>query len=240
MSNHSTNAKILVTGGDGNLAQALYKLDNSIELSYRRFIDITDRGEVEVGLYHSAPDIVIHCAAMTKPMQRHEENPELSIETNIIGTANVAMECHEKGIRLVYISTDYVYPGTEGMYSETDGLNPVNAYAWTKLGGECAVQIIKNSLILRSSIVERPFVHDKAFTDLYKSCIYMDDAAKIILGLAKSNHTGVINVGGPATTMYDFVKQEQPDIGKISRHDIDEYIPPDVTLNTLKLERLWT
>ena len=54
-----------------------------------------------------------------------------------------------KNIKLIYFSTNYVYPGSKGNYKETDSLLPVNNYAWSKLGGEASVQLYKNSLILR-------------------------------------------------------------------------------------------
>ena len=52
-------------------------------------------------------------------------------------------------IKLIYFSTLYVYPGKTGNYKESDSLFPTNHYSWSKLGGECAVQMHKNSLILR-------------------------------------------------------------------------------------------
>ena len=73
--------------------------------------------------------------ALTRPMVLHTENPDLSISTNIIGTSNVVLACMESNVKLVYISTDYVYPGTDGNYKEEDPLLPVNLYAWSKLGG---------------------------------------------------------------------------------------------------------
>ena len=66
-------------------------------------------------------------------------------------------------IKLVYISTGYVYPGKKGNYKETDPLRPWNNCGWSKLGGEASVQMYKNSLILRANISQSPFVHKKAF-----------------------------------------------------------------------------
>ena len=66
-----------------------------------------------------------------------------SIDLNIIGTANITKACEERNIKLIYFSTNYVYPGKKGNYKEGDNLLPVNNYAWSKLGGEAAVQFIK-------------------------------------------------------------------------------------------------
>ena len=92
-------------------------------------------------------------------MSIHEKNINKSIELNIIGTANVTKVCSELNIKLIYFSTNYVYPGVKGNYSENDNLFPVNNYAWSKLGGECSVKLYKNSLIVRVCMTEKPFLH---------------------------------------------------------------------------------
>ena len=71
-----------------------------------------------------------------------------SINLNIVGTANLVNVCSKLKIKLIYFSTSYVYPGTKGNYNERDAVLPWNNYAWSKLGGESAVQMYKNSLIL--------------------------------------------------------------------------------------------
>jgi len=75
-------------------------------------------------------------------------------------------------IKLIYLSTSYIYMGTKGNYKETDPLLPWNNYGWSKLGGESAVQMYKNSLILRVCMTEKPFVHNKAFVDFITNFIY--------------------------------------------------------------------
>ncbi len=74
-------------------------------------------------------------AGLSRPMKVHEKNIIKSIDLNIIGTTNVTKVCSKLGIKLIYFSTNYVYPGTKGNYKETDPLLPVNNYAWSKLGG---------------------------------------------------------------------------------------------------------
>ena len=58
-----------------------------------------------------------------------------------MGTANLVSICSELKIKLIYFSTSYVYPGSKGNYREDDAVLPWNIYAWSKLGGECAVQM---------------------------------------------------------------------------------------------------
>ena len=74
-------------------------------------------------------------------MKLHNENIEKSIKINIIGTSNLVLECEKLNIKIIYFSTNYVYPGKKGNYKETSPLLPVNNYAWSKMGGECAVQM---------------------------------------------------------------------------------------------------
>ena len=121
--------------------------------------------------------------------------------------------CSEYNIKLIYFSTSYVYPGKKGNYSETDSLLPWNNYAWSKLGGECAVQMYKNSLILRVCMTEKPFVHKKAFTNVKLNFIFHEDLVKILIKLL--NKKGVINVGGNAKTVYNFAKKFNPNVKKI-------------------------
>ena len=82
-------------------------------------------------------------------MKIHDTNIGKSIDLNIIGTCNLVKEAFLRKIKFIYLSTSYVYPGIRGNYNENDFLKPWNNYGWSKLGGECAVQMYKNSLILR-------------------------------------------------------------------------------------------
>ena len=145
-------------------------------------------------------------------MIEHELNIQKSINLNIIGTSNMVNACSNQKTKLIYFSTSYVYPGTKGNYKEGDALFPVNNYAWSKLGGESAVQMYKNSLILRICMTEKPFVHKSAFCDVLTNFIYHKDLVKIFLKLI--NKKGIINVGGPTQTVYNFVKKENPKIKK--------------------------
>jgi len=130
-----------------------------------------------------------------------------------------------------------VYEGTSGNYNEYDPVKPFMNYGWSKLGGECAVQMVPDSLILRMALCSRNFTHQKAIFDTDKSCIYMGDAAKITLKLL--DQKGIINVGGPTRSLYDFYRVDNPDIGYISRLDVKgTVIPRDSSMDTTKLKEL--
>ena len=136
--------KILISGGGGNLAKEIVKANKSyniLSLSKSQ-LNICNKDELDKIISEIKPDIFIHTAALTRPMVKHIKSPDASIKNNIIGTSNVVLTCIKYNIKLIYISTDYVYPCTNGNYSEEDSLMPVNEYAWSKLGGECAVSCI--------------------------------------------------------------------------------------------------
>lgn len=201
---------ILITG-NGTLAQELIKNSKipTISLS-KREMDITNEEQVSnvIKKYMMMPDFpkyIIHTAALTKPMDINDKNPITSVDVNIVGTANIAKICHKYGIKFIYISTDFVY--NNGLCNEESSLKPINSYGWSKLGGECVAHIVPNSLILRCSLCDIPFRHKAAFNNIYRTSITHKDAAKLILKV--KDETGIINIGGPVQTVYDFVKKYQ-------------------------------
>ena len=170
-------------------------------------------------------------------MSIHDKDINKSIDLNIIGTANVVLMCERYSKKIVYISTDYVYPGTDGDYKETDSMKPFTKYGWSKLGGECAVQMYDNHLILRMSMNRKPFPHPKALKDMRKSLIYIEDAAKITLKLL--DEKGVINIGGKSQSVYDFVKEENPNIEPIYLSEIsDVNMATDCSMDTTKMKKV--
>ena len=175
----------------------------------------------------------MHLAGLSRPMKIHEINISKSIDLNIIGTCNLVKEASKNNIKLIYLSTSYVYPGVKGNYSETDSLRPWNNYGWSKLGGEAAVQMYKNSLILRICMTEKPFVHKKAYADVKSNFIYQEEAADIVLKLL--NKKGIINVGGPSKKIFDFAKKDNPKIKKIYSNG---NLPKKIDMNLNKLKKI--
>ena len=207
--------KIVVTGGSGRFAQSLRNIKSKYKFTYpeKKSLDITNLKSIKKYIKREKPTSVLHLAGLSRPMSLHDKDISKSINLNIVGTANLVRVCSEYNIKLIYFSTSYVYPGKKGNYSETDSLLPWNNYAWSKLGGECAVQMYKNSLILRVCMTEKPFVHKKAFTNVKLNFIFHEDLVKILIKLL--NKKGVINVGGNAKTVYNFAKKFNPNVKKI-------------------------
>ena len=150
--------KILVTGVSGQLG---YDVERELERrgiehlgTSSKELDITDREAVERLMERYRPDAVIHCAAYTK-VDLAEDEPERCWAVNADGTRNLAAACRETGAKLLYISTDYVFPGTgERSYGTGDPTGPVNTYGRSKLAGELAVQsLLEKYFIVRISWV---------------------------------------------------------------------------------------
>lgn len=231
--------RILISGGNGEFARELQRHNTEYEIvaPSKKEMDITKTEDIDYFIYSNKPDYFIHAGALTRPMVIHESEPNKSIITNIIGTSNVVLACMKYNLKLIYLSTDYVYPGIEGNYGEDDYLKPFTNYGWSKLGGECAVRLYDNHLILRMAMNKRPFPHPKALVDMKKSLMYIDDASKVVLELL--DEMGTINIGGKSQSVYNFVKESNPNIGKIYLNDIEDVnMATDCSMDTTKMKEL--
>jgi len=177
--------RIIITGGTGRFGQELKRIKNKYQLFFpsKSQLNILKKNSIRNYLKQKKPKYLIHLAGLSRPMNLHDKLMEKSISLNIIGTANITQICSSFGIKLIYFSTSYVYPGTKGNYKENDPVLPINNYAWSKLGGESAVQMYKNSLILRVSMTGKPFVHKKAFSDFITNFIFHEELAKNLFKL---------------------------------------------------------
>ena len=229
--------RIVITGGTGRFGLELKKIKSRYKLFFpkKKELNILKIKSILKYLKIKKPKYLIHLAGLSRPMEMHKKFLKKSIDLNIIGTANITKACSDFNIKLIYFSTSYVYPGTKGNYNENDPLLPKNNYSWSKLGGESAVHMYPNSLILRVCMTEKPFVHDKAFTDFITNFIFHENIAKYLFKLI--NKKGIINVGGKIQSVYDFVKKYNPKIKKISAKKIlgSKYpLNPSMNINKLK------
>lgn len=150
--------KVLVTGYHGQLGYDVIKCLQSREIECIGTdldeFDITDPIAAEQYITSWHPDAVVHCAAYTA-VDRAEENEELCRKVNVTGTANIAAVCKKISAKLIYISTDYVFPGSGADFYETDDpTGPLSVYGRTKLEGETAVKVaLEQYFIVRISWV---------------------------------------------------------------------------------------
>ncbi len=229
--------KILVTGGDGRFAKILKEKNNKLNIFFatKKECNIKDIQSIQKIFKKIKPKIVLHCAGLSRPMQIHEKNISKSIDLNIIGTANITKVCEQNNIKLVYFSTGYVYEGKKGNYSESDSVKPFNNYGLSKLGGECSVLMYKNSLILRITMTEKPFLHKKAYSNLKTNFMFHEDLVKILPKLISKK--GIINVGGRSQSVYSFAKTQDKTIKKIKLKK-NNLMPLNQTMNLNKMKKI--
>lgn len=148
--------KVLVTGASGQLGFDVCRELRQRGIEHRglssKELDIRDGAAVQRMLEEYRPDAVIHCAAYTQ-VDRAEEEPEQCFAVNALGTRNIARACAAVGAKLLYISTDYVFPGTgERPYEPEDETGPLGIYGKSKLEGEHAVrELLDRFFIVRIS-----------------------------------------------------------------------------------------
>lgn len=163
--------KLLVTGVKGQLGYDVCKVLSARGIEHRG-VDIEDFDITNAQATHDyiaayRPDGVIHCSAWTA-VDRAEDELEKVRAVNAEGSRNIASVCKEIGAKLVYISTDYVFPGTgERFYEPDDPTGPLGAYGVTKLEGEQAVQ----ALLERYFIVRVSWVFGKNGSNFIKTML---------------------------------------------------------------------
>jgi dTDP-4-dehydrorhamnose reductase len=158
--------KIFVSGASGLLGSRVVEMANEkgfeIFSGYHKKIpqfgkplefDLKNEALVKKTLVSINPDVIFHCAALTN-VDECESNNELARKINGEGPGFIAKAAEQIGAYMAYISTDYVFDGSKGMYEETDETRPINFYGYTKLLGEKAViGSGTNCLIARTSVI---------------------------------------------------------------------------------------
>ena len=235
------NKRIVFTGGSGRFAKAFKKIENQVDYNFyfpqKKEVNILNVKSIKDYLRRVKPKYLLHLAGLSRPMNIHEKDINQSIDKNIIGTANITKGCSAFNIKLVYISTCYVYPGLKGNYSENSAVKPINNYAWSKLGGECSVMLYKNSLILRTSATEKPFIHKGAFADFNTNFIFHEDLVRNILKII--DEKGIINIGGKTQSVYNFAVKYNSKIKKIySKKILSKNSPRNISMNINKFKKL--
>ena len=231
--------KIIFTGGNGRFAKVFKKIKNKYKIFYpkKNEFNIENLNSIKKYFIKVKPDYLIHCAALSRPMSIHEKDISKSISTNIIGTSNIVKICNSYKTKLIYFSTNYVYPGKKGNYKENNPVLPINKYAISKLGGECAVQMYDNSLILRICMTEKPFVHKQAFNDVEMNFMFHEDLAPNLLKLI--DEKGILNIGGKKQKVINFAKKFNKKIISVSaRKTIDKNYPLNQSMNINKYKKI--
>tara|TARA_B100001093_G_C26825541_1_gene1013826 strand:- start:829 stop:1527 length:699 start_codon:yes stop_codon:yes gene_type:complete len=229
--------KILVTGGDGRFAQELKKIKSKHIFLFKnkKQLNILSTNSIKSNIKKNKPNIVLHLGSLSRPMSIHDKDINKSIDLNIIGTANLVKICNSFNIKLIFFSTSYLYAGSKGNYKESDPILPWNNYGWSKAGAESAVQMYKNSLIIRACMTEKPFLHKHAYSNVKSNFIFHSDFAKIFLKVI--NKKGLINIGGKSQTIYNFAREFNKSVKKkLSKGEF----PKKMDMNMNKLKKILT
>ena len=149
-------AKILIIG-NGFLGEKLHnvviKNKISVEISdYKKNgIDVTNISSINKFFEIHCPEIVVNCSAVSR-VDECEKNPKHALNVNAYGAENVAKACKKYNAKLIHISTDSVFNGKKGMYTESDKLEPINEYSRTKkIGEELVRKTLDNHIIIRTN-----------------------------------------------------------------------------------------
>ena len=176
-------------------------------------------------------DTIINCIAYT---DTYSDDKEKHWDVNYKSVILLANYCSFHNIKLVHISSDYVYTNSVENASENDvPVHGRNWYSYTKLLGDSYIQLNKENLVLRGTHKQFPFKHPQAWINQIGNFDYVSIIAKIIIDLVKSKSTGLFNIGTELKTMYDLAKRTNPNVGPII--NTDNKIPKNVSMNINKL-----
>lgn len=216
--------KLLITGISGLLGNNLaYMFREKYDItgwynSHKVFIpgvdsykvNIVDKQSIKEFLSDYKPDIILHCASLTD-IDYCEKNKEEARRVNVEGAQNIATACDNQYTKLVYISTDAVYDGKKGNYTEDGPVSPCNYYGLTKYDAETVIKEHKNHVIARTNIFGWN-IQDKyslaewilynlqrgcsinGFNDAIFSSIYTLEFARILNIMLDKNLTGIFNL----------------------------------------------
>lgn len=221
--------KLFITGGTGLLGRELLKIfPRAIAPIHEEFDIVRDKMPL------NGVDLIIHCAAWTdlKSAETHKKD---CYKTNVVGTSNIA----RLKIPMIYISTEYVFDGDRGNYSEEDYPYPVNFYAFTKLLGEYECKCTEH-IIIRTLFKSRPFEHPNAVEDMHTSGDYVDIIAPMIAWVVNNFNKcpEIINIGTGRKSIYDLAKQSR-DVKPIKKYQVSVKLPKDTSLNLTKWRSLY-
>ena len=192
--------------------------------------------QVEFGAIQHCPyDAIINCIANT---DTYSTDRDSHWNVNYKGTDNLIEFCNSWKVKLIQISTDYVYGG--GMCNKTETEVPVhcdNWYSYTKLLSEAHVQLKSNNyLMLRIGHKKRPFTYEVAYDDMLGNFDYTDVITEIIIKMINLDLNGIYNVGTSAKSMYTLAKQTKVDVipGRVQ----GSHMPKCVLMNLDKFKSL--
>ena len=215
--------KIIITGGKGQLGR---ELERALAPHHQTLVvdlpesDITQRDAIAT-LASSAPDLIIHAAALTD-VDKCAREPNEAFRANALGTQNVALACQRSNAAMLYVSTNEVFDGTKNSpYRELDETHAINSYGASKLAGERYVQmLLQKFYITRTAWLFAPGGNNfpkkiiegakkngsiTVVDDEIGNPTYAPDLARAIAQLIETQHYGIYHfVNEGIASRYDF------------------------------------
>ncbi len=222
--------RIVITGASGLIGWQLYnrlKKDYPVVGSYNTSakpglvpLQLLDQRAVDRFVQKTKPEVLLHLVALTD-VDRCEREPALAQAVHVDGTEHLVQAVRKTDCRFIYFSTDFVFDGTKGNYSETDKTNPINVYGSTKLEAEKLVQSLKQHVIVRTttpysdqseskkfvgSLIEKLHRSETvfAFDDLIRSPTLVENLVECTAKLLSKEYNGILNIAGSTSlSMFD-------------------------------------
>ncbi len=220
--------RVLITGASGQLGAYLLRHFSTADVDVVAWsgttrgtlfgqelapVDLCAPDDIAKAFAEAAPETVVHSGAMSAIGHAYQE-PQRAEATNTQATEQLAGLCERNGARLVYVSTDLVFDGERGNYSEDDEARPLSHYGRTKLAAEPAVRATPRGLVVRVSLlygpalIARPTFFDqqlealragrefRLFDDEWRTPLDLETAARSLAHAATSDVTGLLHLGG--------------------------------------------
>lgn len=224
-------------------------------------LDATNVQQVRDFIINNNPDVVIDTVALTSSLAC-EKDPKLAYKLNFETAKNIADVCKETGVKMVFISSTYLFDGKKGNYSEKDEVQPINEYAKTKIMAEKEISKLKKYLILRIDImygyngkgkpngVFNQILSEKEIKirdpNQMRQPVLVEDVVNVINELLNKNQNGIFHVAGlTRIKMIDFLKKLENIVRKESlikisdeKPEIEIKIPKNATLDVSKMQLL--
>ncbi len=268
MSDRPTNSRplALVTGAAGLIGHALvadaprWAHEWEVRGVTRNDIDLTQINQVRAFWHHRKPQLVIHCAGLTRSAHC-ERDPALARRLNVEVTTHLTELARE--IPFVFFSTDLVFDGKKGHYVETDPVNPLNVYAETKAAAERVVLANPKHTVIRTSLTagrsptgDRSFVEETRqaweagrtltlFTDEVRCPIPVSATTRALWELVQKGQAGLYHLGGAeALSRWEIgqlLARHWPELdAKMVSGSLSDYVgparPPDLSFNCEKIQ----
>jgi dTDP-4-dehydrorhamnose reductase len=224
---------ILLTGGSGRLGSELRVLLGDVAAPPSSELDLTEPQSVAAALTEYAPDAVVHAAAYTDVRGAESERARCWA-VNVGGTRNLVRALGDTP--LVHISSDYVFYGDRGDYTEDDPVGPVrNYYALSKLAAEEVARVAPRHLVIRTSFRPREWPYETAFEDVYTSQDYVDVIAPEI-ALAIKHLDAIpyctLHIAGKRKSVFELARRRSSTVKPGSKADAGVDLPDDISLST--------